>query len=113
MIIKLGFIRDGHIVGTKFYGSHEVAMVPIFSASMLQRLDAAMKGGGPKNLVVFSPKTLQKSQDELIKWIPEGIADYMQTVPVTNNPFANLERTDGGLLIPSQMGMRVTPGKKG
>lgn len=111
MIIKLGFVRDGHIVGTKFYGSHEQVMIPIFSAVDIEKINRAFfdknSGGGPRNLVVFSPQTLKRSVDELKRWIPEGIGDYTSALKPAQNPFHQGQITEGGILVPSEVGLGI------
>lgn len=109
MIIKLGFVRDGHIVGTKFYGNHEQILVPIFSAADIEKIIAAFfdkAHGGPTNLTVFAPQTMKRNIDEVKQWLPTGLGEYMSTLKPHQNPF-NQARTDGGILVPSEVGLSV------
>jgi hypothetical protein len=98
MIIKLGFVRDGHIVGTKFYSQHETVMVPIFTSGDVEKIVKAMQMGGPRNLCAFPPHSMKRSVDELTRWIPDGWADYLAGLPPQHNPTLQHIKTPGGII---------------
>lgn len=111
MIIALGRVRDGQILPTEYLSAHEHVIVPIFSPGDAERHVACWKTReGNRALCVCAPPTVKPEQ--VMAWFKEvgerGLPAYLNTVPARYNPFLQGARTQGGILIPGELGMRVT-----
>lgn len=110
MIIKLAHVRNGEIIDGQFYSSHETIMVPIFSQADIARHEAAWKVNGSKSLVCCAPN--KTTGDKVKVWFANfaqhDLPKYLGSLPPKNNPFITGVQTPGGLLIPGDVGMRVS-----
>jgi hypothetical protein len=110
MIIKLGIVRDGHIVETKFFSSHQHVILPIFTAdelALLEKAHASRRPSDPYPMVPSVPAFMRTGnlRAEFELWLPKDIATYAASLPIENNPFA--ARVPRGTLIGSDIALNV------
>jgi len=111
MIIALGRVRDGQVLPVEFISSHEHVIVPIFSAGDAERHVEAWKTKlGNKSLVCCAPAIVGAPAVEA--WFREmstmQLSPYVDSLPPRYNPFLTGTKTAGGILIPGEVGMRVS-----
>lgn len=86
MLVKVGIVRDGQIVETKWLNSQECALVPMFEPHEFEAVVKAYREGGPTNVHVMAPTSLQKDPGCFMKWAMEGWNEFLSSIPSALNP---------------------------
>lgn len=88
MIVKIGIVRDGQIVESHFYGSHEHLIQAMFSGKDMERIVETYKRAGPAGAGVLMPRSMctDSGRDQVQRFSQEGWSAYINALPDRENP---------------------------